>query len=104
MDEWINTTEHDGEERSADDCWFAPPGISGECTDSRTKWRAERHDERVAEGCDDAQPFLNEEGGQPGHETEDQSVHHDQSSGADDHSRKQRGTEKGTEIGRRMSG
>src|SRR6267143_1225327 len=65
---------------------------------------AERDAERVTEGCDDAQPLLNEEGRQPGHETEDQSIHYDQSGGSHDHARKQRRVEQGTETRRRLSG
>src|SRR6267378_2341009 len=104
MDERINAAEHDGEKGRPNDCRLAPPGIGGESADGRSERRAERHAERVTEGCDDAQPLLNEEGRQPGHETEDQSIHYDQSGGSHDHARKQRRAEQGTETRRRLSG
>src|SRR6267378_7163131 len=104
MDERINAAEHDGEKGRPNDCRLAPPGIGGESADGRSERRAERHAERVTEGCDDAQPLLNEEGRQPGHETEDQSIHYDQSGGSHDHARKQRRVEQGTETRRRLSG
>src|SRR3982074_2098139 len=60
MDERINTAEQDSEEGRPDDRWLAPTRVRGECTNRRPERRAERHDERVAERCDDAEPLLNE--------------------------------------------
>ena len=53
-DERINAAGHNTEQGRPDDRGLAPPGVCSEGSDGRPEWRAERHNERVTEGGDDA--------------------------------------------------